>query len=1146
MGWRHKKAASNELDRIYKDPGTAYALDLSQRFSAKALDRENLQSFLDSLPGEAAPERAKLKKLLANPNADIEANLSTRMGQLVWAAGLDYLSLNIPPDNLRSHAIWRILTRNRIMTDALSTSARLIDISVANRKTTIAYGAPGSGFWFGRDRNHINIDLSAVLKIGIEKAPGTGIHAARGLASMLQEIFHALYTTRFTDRMIALQQREREILDASAERQVTRDEFKEIARIRTEFRLRESMMNAAESNAANHFAVLQGRTLPYEIKRFSNIKQILHDQLRQPEKISAGGREIVEAAESLDMLRKALELAFYSTNGLFDRGDISAWKKFGVDPSRITSPSAAHAGKKDDFDRLMDLAVGPRGLASLQPGNHERWMLQNVFTHSVQSYAERRCEIIDKIWDQYAAHHAGILIDAAADRAENTLNQKEEPDLENDGKEKQATPEKNPGDPSSPDKAGGSPSAKDKNKPEDSAAPGEDKADAAASPEKADDAQEESGDTPVPDSNPGDSKSPEKGQEKKKDDSQPAKKKPSGAPPPDKKAGAAPDQDKQEQDDPAAPDKNSGDPSSQQSESDEMSPSQGSDEDSPSPGGQEQGQGSESSDSEGGESQESEESGSPSQDDSDDAPSSAGDGQGSKSGQPGQQQSGQGQGTDDPGDPQESDQQRQQEGNENSSSPENSGDSPSSQGGAQGGGKRQSSGQSQSGGEESDEDGSSVDVEGLGPIDIGGPLPETPEESRKADREDDDLEPEDMETVHDLAREARKQEEQNKKEQNSEGNIPDDEASKTPDAPDSGNMGDDDTGKTGRGGDGQGIDLARMARGGWTNLRMRINEMEPVLGPITQDFIDILNRQRQPARAVLDKREEMPRGGDIARALHLKTHMNYALQRAAGQEVKQQYRERWKVDEIHHEPTSVELWLIGDGSGSMNKPLPSGGRRIDSSSQAMVGLYEVGKRAGYNTFCGMFGDDQMRLLAAPGDMDHVIGDNFYRARNGIGSGSRLSPSLYQAIQRSARQETNARGEMKPFAGMTHFMILSDGELDIYDIEPTADMLIKLFQYGPPVSVDIALLGREGSQMEKIVARVKQAVPSAAIDIVKAYDARKILVQLAGKLKGRFERSAEDIQAMPDAEKRDAFSLVLRLLAPTGPSPGPRQVSGHNV
>ncbi|HEY8189670.1 MAG TPA: hypothetical protein VIF12_03240, partial [Micavibrio sp.] len=576
---------------------------------------------------------------------------------------------------------------------------------------------------------------------------------------MLQEIFHSLYATRFTDAMIALQRREREILDASAERQVTRDEFKELARIRTEFRLRENLMEAGESNAANHFAVTQGRTLPYEIKRFSNIKQILHDQLRQPAKISAGGRTIVEAAESLDMLCKALALAFYSTNGLFNRDDMGAWRKLGVDPARISSPSVAHAGKKSDFDRLMDHAVGQKGLASLQPGNHERWMLQNVFTHSVQTYADRRCAKIDEIWDQYAAHHARILIDAAEDRAENMLNQKEDPDPGNGEKEKQETQKKNSGDSSSPDEMEESSPAKDKGKPEDSTASGEDMVDADTSPEKSDPAQKKSEDMPSPDGNPGDSKSPEK----KKNDSRSDEKKPSGDPPPDKKAGAAPDQDKQEQDDPAAPDENSGDPSSQQSDSDEMSSSEGSDEDSPSPGGEEQGQGSESSESKGGDSQESKESGSSSQDESDDASSSAGDGQGSGNGQPGQKESGQGQGSDEPDDSQENKQQSRQDGEENppENSPENSSDSSSSQNSASGGGKGQSNGQS-SGGEESDEDGCSVDVEGLGPIDVGSPLPEPPEESRKADREDDDADPEDRETVHDLAREAKKQEERNK------------------------------------------------------------------------------------------------------------------------------------------------------------------------------------------------------------------------------------------------------------------------------------------------------------------------------------------------------------------------------------------------
>jgi len=49
------------------------------------------------------------------------------------------------------------------------------------------------------------------------------------------------------------------------------------------------------------------------------------------------------------------------------------------------------------------------------------------------------------------------------------------------------------------------------------------------------------------------------------------------------------------------------------------------------------------------------------------------------------------------------------------------------------------------------------------------------------------------------------------------------------------------------------------------------------------------------------------------------------------------------------------------------------------------------------------------------------------------SGTQLSPSFAQAVGRSASQETNVHGKRKRFAGMTHFLIISDGELDKGDL-----------------------------------------------------------------------------------------------------------------
>ena len=61
----------NELDRIYNDPNTGIALDLFERFAKKTLDENGFREFLATLPAEAAPEVAKIEKILADGSARV-------------------------------------------------------------------------------------------------------------------------------------------------------------------------------------------------------------------------------------------------------------------------------------------------------------------------------------------------------------------------------------------------------------------------------------------------------------------------------------------------------------------------------------------------------------------------------------------------------------------------------------------------------------------------------------------------------------------------------------------------------------------------------------------------------------------------------------------------------------------------------------------------------------------------------------------------------------------------------------------------------------------------------------------------------------------------------------------------------------------
>lgn len=892
--------AQGELDRIYSDPGTGHALDLFERFAKRSLNEESFKDFLNGLPADAAPERAKLEQLLAGNNVD--ADLSTRSAQLVWAAGLDYLAQNLPSGTIRNHRIWSVVCNNPIMKEALQTAARAIELSPVSKNATIGFGVPGSGFWFAPEKNHINIDPSAVLKIGIEKDPISKSYVAAALSSMLHEVFHSLYTTRFTDKMIALEKREKEIMDASKERKLSKDEFRELTRVRKEFQLRLDIMNPAEDNAANKFSVDMGQDLPYDLARYSNIKHVIYNgagmRLRQSERgelpkpgMDASPAEI--ARHKINQLGYVIAAAFYTTNGLFNRDDVETWKRLGINPDDIDPIDTANPHTaadhfltrgENDFDQLLDLNVGSGGMSQQQPISRDRWLLRSVFARSVDSYADRRCQIIDEIWNKYAAAHAQILIDAAEENAENKMNQKQ------DG---------------------------------------------------------------------------------------------------------------------------------QQSSGGGSSQSQGGDDPSPSQGGDESGGGS-----------------------------------------------------------------------------------------------------------------GSVDVEGVGKMDIdGNPLPSTPEEARKQGRKaaEDEVKPEDAQSVRDLAKGAKQDEgkQNGRKNEPANNNSPGkDQGGKKAD----GTPGDSLDGlnaSSGRSGP-RDVDLAALATGSWTEFRKRINELEPVINRVAEDLKFVREQQKQPVRAIVPQREKIPRGGDIRQRLDMRAHMNFAIKRATGQKIEEPDMRRWKMDHVSKEPTTVELWILGDGSGSTRQSLSHGVRRIDSCLQTMAILHEGGKRADLDVYAGIWENHHVRMLSEPTFTEEQIGRNFDSVRLSGGVGTIYNTPLPQIIDRLSKQRTNAQGQLHRFGGMTHFLIVLDGTKNDLEIQQTANMLLALFRVGPAVSVDVAYLGgHQNCEAQEIVRRVKEKNPSAAIDILEANDARDAPLLLVRKIKQRMERASH--QAVPDSQKRDAFGEAHRAM-----------------
>jgi len=988
------------LDYIYNDPSTADALVLSELFAKRDLAGEGLQAYLDTLPADTAPERAKLEGLLSGTESNAQIDLSSRSNQLVWAAGLGHVFQTNPPKPARSHPLWRAITDNPQVQGSLSSAARFIDLSVTNRNATMDWGMPGSWFWFSPDKNHVNIDLFNTLLTGFADDPAPGIKGmAHASGVMMHEVGHSQLTTRFTDKMQVLLQQEMNIIGFSAEdkKKLTDQEFEKfynekvkqlslqdklkLVRVRTEFGLRMNVMNAAEDNCVNQYAANYGYEMPHDFSASLNVCNVVLQGtghiLKTPPENPDANDEAANAQKSFADLNKAIALSFYSTNGLF-RDDTETWKRLGIDPDAIKASDTASGQSaadhflntgKSDFERLLDLNVGASGMAGQQPQIRDRQLLRSIFARSIETYADRRCRIVDEIWDKYAAQYADVILDAVEQDAQNRMNQKKQENAQNDQQQ---------------------------------------------------DGQEQ-----------GD------GQNNSQDDQQK-----------DGQGQSA-----------------SGHSSPQDQSGDDASSSQGS-----------------------------------------------GSGQGSPS----------------------QNQDQSQDGNSGGNTQENA-----TEGGEQD--------QSNSGGgtgqdveSENSAPSNMVDVEGVGEMELDGgdsegkPLPSTPEEARQQQREtaEAQIDPQDAQTVRDLAREAKRQERENNDmanpaNNNGQGDQGQNNSSdpSSSDPKDDLNMGSDDA----QGGRDRGVDLENLARtANWQEWKLETGKLEPVIRRVADDFNYIRDRQKQKERSLSKRRETLPRGNNLRERLDMPAHMRLAVKRATGQRIEEPDLRRWKMDEVKMTPTSVELWILTDGSQSMT--WDRRGRPIDAAVQSMAILYEAGRRADFDVFAGMWGDEKLRLLAQPGERDQNIGKNFQAAKNGIDSGTQLSPSFQQAIQRSAKQETDMDGKVKRFAGMTHFLILSDGELNHDDIDPFVKMVTKLFKHGPAVSVDIAVLGQDtGSEMESVVSQVKRENPAAVIDLIRAVDAKDIPVLLAQKIKRRFERAPQDLRAVPDTEKREAFTRVDRAI-----------------
>jgi len=429
-----KQHPANDVSRFYQDQKQAI--------------RESYANLRDQFSTEA--EKAYNAALGGISGAYHDASFSPELPelnhealQLLWGGVLAFMDTRVDHyfsqdepekakrvDNL---PLWRQLTSAHTTMEEMASytgyllrHASKMDARV-NDRTTIAWGTPKSWFNFSPPKNHVNLDLMYAM-IG-------GFANARPI--MFHELGHSQLTVEESPKISAVREELKDIQKQYVEKNksMPKDVYIRYRKLELELKMRHGLMNAAEDNCVNDFAIMMGEMLGHQYAaNRNNSKTTISghgEAIQQAWKAREQGTpypalpedESKHADAFFDNVRRAVNLVFFMHNGFFkDHAD--AWRVMGVEEDWLQAfpdgnPNAEAIEGRDALERIIawcgteglpqDLAERPlaaqAGLQTLRPSYEEYQQLSDKeIIGRVYDCVRARNEIIDRIWDEYVEH----------------------------------------------------------------------------------------------------------------------------------------------------------------------------------------------------------------------------------------------------------------------------------------------------------------------------------------------------------------------------------------------------------------------------------------------------------------------------------------------------------------------------------------------------------------------------------------------------------------------------------------------------------------------------------------------------------------------------------------------------------------------
>lgn len=322
-------------------------------------------------------------------------------------------------------------------------------------------------------------------------------------------------------------------------------------------------------------------------------------------------------------------------------------------------------------------------------------------------------------------------------------------------------------------------------------------------------------------------------------------------------------------------------------------------------------------------------------------------------------------------------------------------------------------------------------------------------------------------------------------------------------------------GKPGKGkkqaGQGGKKSLSDLLKQDWTDYNARITELIPYITRVRNLFKKIQENQLQQKNKRSKQLDIMPQNGEVKDRFNIQAHQNMVIKKETGQLEKDDLK-RFHTDETKMVPTTLDIVIMIDGSGSMGWGEPS---PLDSALQSCAILYEAaaGKDMNMNVYVGMWGSDDPPILIRPGEDRIKVGQAMQAMRKGLNSGTSFAPAVKKIAETMSEQHTKSG----TLCGFTHVLVISDG--DISDVAKTKERMATMFAYTDKVTFDVALINsNRNSSMAQMAHSIKGRKPQHEMGVVLGNNPEEIPFAIVGILLEKI-RKCGSFLAVPSSQKR---------------------------